>query len=83
MARQAGSKVIDCTNKKCDARICGIPGEQVVCKKCGTKIRLTKAILAEQGTGKATPKPAATKPAGKKPVAPTVVKRGRGRPASK
>jgi len=52
MARQAGSKVIECTNARCGARLVGFPGEQVICKKCGTKIRLTKAILAAASTAK-------------------------------
>jgi hypothetical protein len=52
MARQAGSKVIECTNARCGARIVGFPGEQVICKKCGMKIRLTKAILAASSVKK-------------------------------
>lgn len=34
----------------------GFPGEQVTCKKCGTKIRLTKAVLAESSSAKASSK---------------------------
>jgi len=93
MARQAGSKVIECTNAKCGARMVGFPGEQVVCKKCGTKIRLTKAILAAEKkpvadktpakkSVKNAPKPVA-KPLAKK-NAPKVVEpvaKKRGRPA--
>jgi hypothetical protein len=77
MARAAGSKVVTCPNAKCDARICGIPGESVQCKKCGTKVRLTKAILAAESEKKGAPvqkqAPAKSK---KIPVA-APVKRGR------
>jgi hypothetical protein len=80
MARAAGSKVVTCPNAKCDARICGIPGESVTCKKCGTKVRLTKAILAAESEKKGAAPKAATKAAPKKgkkmPVA-EPVKRGR------
>lgn len=77
MARQAGSKVIECTNPKCGARMVGFPGEQVICKKCGTKIRLTKAILA------AEKKPVAAKAPVRKnsKKAPEPVAKKRGRPA--
>lgn len=61
MARQEGSKVITCSNQKCGHRMVGFPGEQVVCKKCGTKIRLTKAILAESSAKKPTADKAAKK----------------------
>jgi phage gp45-like len=88
MARQEGSKVITCSNAKCGHRMVGFPGEQVVCKKCGTKIRLTKAVLAESSakkpaekapkkadkTAKKTVKVAKSEKADKKP---TKVKRGK------
>ncbi len=84
MARQAGSKVIECTNAKCGSRMVGFPGEQVICKKCGTKIRLTKAILA--GAAEKRPVAVVKTPVNvKKNVkkAPEPVAKKRGRPSSK
>lgn len=86
MARAAGSKIVTCPNVKCGSRICGIPGESILCKKCGTKVRLTKAVLAAESEkkGGATVAPKAVKKIEKKvekkskkmPVA-EPVKRGR------
>jgi len=80
MARAEGSKVVTCPNARCDARICGIPGESIVCKKCGTKVRLTKAILAAEAEKRgASPKviqKVSTKKGKKMPVV-EPVKRGR------
>ena len=86
MAREAGSKIVTCPNTKCESRICGIPGESIVCKKCGTKVRLTKALLASEAAKKGTPvapKVKAPKKAEKAPlkkmpaIEPVRVKRGR------
>lgn len=81
MARASGSKVVTCPNAKCGARICGIPGESVTCKKCGTKVRLTKAILAAESEKKGTATKVVQKPVPKKskkmPVAEPTQKRGR------
>jgi len=83
MARAAGSKIVTCPNVKCGSRICGIPGESILCKKCGTKVRLTKAVLAaesEKKSGATVATKTAVKKAEKKgkkmPVA-EPVKRGR------
>jgi hypothetical protein len=88
MARQAGSKVIECTNPKCGTRLVGFPGEQVICKKCGTKIRLTKAILAAEKkpvaknvpakkSVKKVAEPVAAKKSAKATTEPVAKKRGR------
>jgi hypothetical protein len=68
MARAAGSKIVTCPNVKCGSRICGIPGESILCKKCGTKVRLTKAVLAAESEkkGGATVAPKAVKKIEKK-----------------
>lgn len=49
MARPPGSKVIPCTNPKCKGKVVALPGDTVVCKTCGTKIRVTKKMLKELG----------------------------------
>jgi hypothetical protein len=80
MARAAGSKIVTCPNVKCGSRVCGIPGESIVCKKCGTKVRLTKAVLAAESEKRGAPAPKTVKKIEKKskkmPVA-EPVKRGR------
>jgi len=47
MPRQAGTKVVPCT--KCDGKIVALPGETGTCKSCGTKVKVTKKLLAELG----------------------------------
>jgi hypothetical protein len=48
MARPKGSKVVKCPGENCDARIVGFLGKTSVCKKCGTKVKFTKALLEKK-----------------------------------
>lgn len=80
MARAAGSKIVTCPNVKCGSRICGIPGESIICKKCGTKVRLTKAVLAAESEKKSGAT-VATKAAVKK-VEKKVEKKGKKMPVA-
>jgi hypothetical protein len=47
MPRQPGSKVVPCP--KCDGKVVAMPSETGVCKNCGTKVKVTKKLLAELG----------------------------------
>jgi len=47
MPRQPGSKVVPCP--KCDTKVVAMPGETGTCKSCGTKVRITKKLLADLG----------------------------------
>jgi len=49
MARPTGTKVILCTNPKCDGKIVAKIGEKGTCKYCGQQVRFTKKYLRDLG----------------------------------
>lgn len=49
MPRPEGSKVVPCTKPKCQGKVVALAGDTKICKRCGTKIKVTKKLLAELG----------------------------------
>lgn len=46
MPRPAGTRMVKCSNPKCEGKVVAKPGETTTCKTCGIKTRLTKTYLA-------------------------------------
>ena len=58
MARVSGALVVKCSKEGCDGKMVMLPGDSKVCKKCGTKTKLTKKLMAEMAAAKKAAKPA-------------------------